>query len=65
MRKGRPRRTLRDGLDPIGPFHPYVVFAAILLLDLIAVFLLITALVWASDQVEDLLLPGGEEWIDL
>lgn len=60
----RPPREARDGLDPVGPFHPYIVYAAILLLDLLGAILIVTALIWASDQAEDLLWPGGEEWVD-
>lgn len=60
----RRRRPLRDGFDPIGPFHPYVVYAGIILVDLIGLLLLVTALVWVSDQVEDLIWPGGEEWVE-
>ncbi len=60
----RQPREPRDGLDRIGPFHPYLVYAFILLVDLILALLIVTALVWASDQAEDLLWPGGEEWVD-
>ena len=59
----RPREP-RNGLDPIGPFHPYLVLAAVLLLDLILAMLILAGLVWISDQVEDRLWPGGEEWVD-
>ena len=60
-----PRKLpLRDGFDPIGPFHPYVVFAGIVLLDLIGVVLLLAALIWTSDRAEDLIWPGGEEWVE-
>ncbi|HET9429132.1 MAG TPA: hypothetical protein VFO69_12310 [Allosphingosinicella sp.] len=60
----REPREPRDGLDPVGPFHPYLVYAFILLLDLIGAALIVMAVVWASDQAEDLLWPGGEEWVD-
>ena len=63
MGKGGPRDP-RGDLDRIGPFHPYLVYALILLLDLIGAALIVMALVWASDQAEDLLWPGGEEWVD-
>ena len=63
MARRRPR-PLRDGLDPIGPFHPYLVYAAIVLLDLIGLVLLLAALLWVSDRVEDLFWPGGKEWVD-
>ena len=64
MRAPRPIRPLKGGLDPVGPFHPYLVYAAVLLLDLAGLVLLLTALVWVSDEVEDLVWPGGQEWVD-
>ena len=60
----RQDRKPRNGLDPIGPFHPYLVYAFILLVDLIGAFLIVAGAVWAADQVEDLFWPGGEEWVD-
>ena len=62
--KNRGRRESGNGLDRIGPFHPYLVYAFVLLVDLIGAALILMALVWASDQAEDLLWPGGEEWVD-
>jgi len=58
------RPPLRSGLDRIGPFHPYLVYAAILLLDLIVAALILLALTWIGDRVEDLIWPGGTEWVD-
>ena len=60
----RRERPPTDGLDPIGPFHPYLVYAAILVLDVIGLLLLLAALVWVSDRVEDLFWPGGREWVE-
>ena len=60
----RRRRPLRDGFDPIGPFHPYLVYAAIVALDLLGLVLLLAALLWTSDRIEDLFWPGGEEWVE-
>ena len=57
------RRPLRNGLDRIGPFHPYVVFAAVLLLDLIAALAILTGILWACDKTEDVISPGGTEWL--
>jgi hypothetical protein len=54
----------RKGLDPIGPFHPYIVYAGILLIDLLGALLILAGLVWIADQVEDRIWPGGEEWVD-
>jgi hypothetical protein len=62
MRLPAPRRS---GLDPVGPFHPYLVYAAILLLDLAGAALILLALVWIGDTAEDLIWPGGTEWVDL
>lgn len=64
MRRRKPRPPLKGDLDPIGPFHPYVVYAGIILLNLAGALLLLTALVWISDRVEDLIWPGGREWVD-
>lgn len=54
----------KSGLDRIGPFHPYLVYAAVLLVDLIGLALILAALVWIGDTAEDLLWPGGAEWVD-
>ena len=64
MRRRPNRPPLKSGLDPIGPFHPYLVYAGIILLDLIGAVLIVAGLVWISDEVEDLLWPGGSEWVD-
>jgi hypothetical protein len=60
----KPSRPLGGGLDPIGRFHPYVVLAAVLLLDLVLVLAILAAILWIGDKVEDVLFPGGEEWIN-
>jgi len=58
-------RAPRKGeLDRIGPFHPYLVYAAIILVDLIGLFLILAALTWIGDRIEDWLWPGGSEWVD-
>lgn len=59
------RPPLPDGFDPVGPFHPYVVMAAVLLLDLLIILLVIAALTFVGDKVEDVIWPGGREWVDL
>ena len=59
------RPPLRSGLDRIGPFHPYLAYAAVLALDLVGLLLILAALVWIGDTAEDLLWPGGTEWVDL
>lgn len=64
MRPPKPSRPLKSGLDPVGPFHPYLVYAALVLLDLAGAFLILLALVWIGDTAEDLFWPGGTEWVD-
>jgi hypothetical protein len=59
-----PPASPRGGLDRIGPFHPYLVYAAILLLDLALAALILLALTWIGDTAEDRLFPGGPEWVD-
>jgi hypothetical protein len=60
---GRP--PLPDGFDRIGPFHPYLVIAAVLLVDLLAVLLVVGVLTFVGDKIEDVIWPGGREWVDL
>ena len=48
------RRTLKGGLDPVGPFHPYLVYAAVILLDLAALAVIVLLLVGAVDWLENL-----------
>lgn len=56
-------RTGASGYDPIGPFHPFLVWAAVLLLDIAAAAAIVAGLTWAVDKAEDRMAPGGEEWI--
>lgn len=64
MRRRPPRAPMKNGFDRVGPFHPYVAFGAVILLDLLALALILTALVWVGDRIEDRLWPGGTEWVD-
>jgi hypothetical protein len=57
------RAPRKGDLDRIGPFHPYLVYAAILAIDLIGLLLVLAALVWAGDRIEDMIWPGGREWV--
>lgn len=57
-------RVTADGYDRIGPFHPKLVWAAILLVELVVIVSLLTGFVWVGDKVEDRIAPGGTEWID-
>ena len=54
----------RDGFDRIGPFHPALVWVAVLLLDLLVVLAALSLLTVTIDGIEDILFPGGPEWID-
>lgn len=65
MSMAEDRPPLPDGFDPIGLFHPYVVIAAILVLDLLALLLILGALTFIGDKIEDVIWPGGREWVDL
>ncbi|MFV0623721.1 hypothetical protein ACBY01_06895 [Sphingomonas sp. ac-8] len=62
-RPGEGQKLTRDGFDRIGPFHPYVVWAAVLLVDLIAILAVLAVLTMAGDRIEDRLWPGGTEWV--
>ncbi len=64
MKRFRARTPNKSGLDPVGPFHPYLVYAAVLLIDLLGVLLILAVLVWIGDTAEDLFWPGGTEWVD-
>ncbi len=59
------RPPLSDGYDPVGPFHPYVVAGAVLLLDILAILLVLAAFTFVGDKIEDVIWPGGREWVDL
>lgn len=60
----RTATTTNDGYDRIGPFHPKLVWAAILLVEIIVIAALLTGFVWVGDKVEDQIAPGGTEWVD-
>jgi len=64
MRRKPIRPPLKSGLDRVGRFHPFLAYAAVMLVNLAAALLILAALVWVSDLVEDLFWPGGPEWID-
>jgi hypothetical protein len=59
------RRPLSDGFDRIGPFHPYLVVGAVALLDILAILLVLATLTYVGDKIEDVVWPGGREWVDL
>ncbi|WP_156349197.1 MULTISPECIES: hypothetical protein [unclassified Sphingomonas] len=53
----------RDGFDRIGPFHPAFVWGAVIVIDLIVVIALLLAVTKIGDKVEDVVSPGGPEWV--
>ncbi|MCD2324536.1 hypothetical protein LQ953_10975 [Sphingomonas sp. IC-56] len=61
MRRARP--PLRDGFDRVGPFHPYVAFAGVLLLDLVIVLVVLGVVSAIGDSIEDAIWPGGFDMI--
>jgi hypothetical protein len=56
-------RVTKDGFDRIGPFHPAFVWGAVIVLDLIIVLALLLAVTKIGDKVEDVVFPGGPEWV--
>jgi hypothetical protein len=56
-------KVTRDGLDRIGPFHPSFVWAAVVVFDLLVVIALLLSVTKIGDKVEDVLFPGGTEWV--
>ena len=64
MKPFKYRRPPKSGLDTVGPFHPYLAYAAVILLDLIGLLIVLAALTWIGDRLEDLIWPGGTEWVD-
>lgn len=56
-------RVTKDGFDRIGPFHPAFVWGAVIVLDLIIVLALLLAVTKIGDKVEDVVFPGGTEWV--
>lgn len=53
------RDPLPDGYDRVGPFHPYVAWAAVVLVDLIGLMLILAAIAMIGDSIEDAIWPGG------
>jgi hypothetical protein len=44
----------KGDLDRIGPFHPYLVYAAVLLIDLAGLAVIVLLLIGAVDWIENL-----------
>lgn len=63
MKRQPPRAPMKNGFDRIGPFHPYVAFGAVILLDLIAAVLILLAIAWVADRIEEAIWPGGTDWV--
>ncbi|UUL81401.1 hypothetical protein [Sphingomonas qomolangmaensis] len=59
------QRLTRQRMDMVGPFHPYLVFAGIILFDVLLIGALAMAVVVTGDKVEDVVAPGGPEWVTL
>ena len=53
MKPLKSRRPLRSGLDTVGPFHPYLVYAAVILVDLAGLVLIVAILVAFTDWIEN------------
>ncbi len=60
----RPSRPVRGRAPGFGPLPAWVIWSAVLLLDLAMILLVLTALVWAGDRIEDVIWPGGTEWLE-
>ena len=56
-------QVTKDGFDRIGPFHPAFVWGAVIVLDLIIVLAVLLAVTKIGDKVEDVVFPGGPEWV--
>ena len=54
MKPFKSRPPLRSGLDTVGPFHPYLAFAGVILLDLLGLAVIVLLLVGAVDWLENL-----------
>jgi hypothetical protein len=54
MKPFKYRRPLKSGLDTVGPFHPYLAYAAVILLNLVGVMAIVAILVMIADLVENL-----------
>ncbi|WP_033919649.1 hypothetical protein [Sphingomonas sp. 37zxx] len=59
------QRLTRQRMDMVGPVHPYVAFAAVILFDVLLLAAITLALVVTGDKVEDVIAPGGPEWVTL
>lgn len=49
----------------VGVFPAWMAWGAILLVDLALILLVLVALTWVGDRIEDIMWPGGPEWVDL
>lgn len=59
----RGREPLPDDYDQVGPFHPYIVWALVIVVDLLIVFALLAVFAMVCDSIEDAIWPGGFDWI--
>jgi hypothetical protein len=56
-------RLSPDGYDLIGPFHPYLVWAAVMLVNLVGIALILTMVLASADWIEDMFWPRDEEFL--
>jgi len=59
----RSRDPLPDGYDRVGPFHPYLAWAGVGLVDIALLMLILAVLAMIGDSIEDALFPGGIDLI--
>jgi len=59
----RDRAPLPNGLDRVGPFHPYAVLLGVVILDLCIIGSALALVAMAGDAVEDAIWPGGFDMI--
>lgn len=56
-------RVTKDGFDRIGPFHPAFVWGAVIAFDMLVLLAVLLAVTKIGDKVEDVVFPGGTEWV--
>jgi hypothetical protein len=57
--------AVRGAPPRVGPVPAWIAWGGVLLLDLTMILGVLAALTWAGDRLEDVLWPGGIEWVDL
>ena len=54
-------RLTPDGYDKVGPVHPFVAWAGVMLVNLLGVTLGLTLILASADWIEDLFWPADQE----